>query len=144
MKRYFVILSTVIFSAALLISCSGIRNSDENKVPVVDPASGADYSIVEKDGTHYLVFEDASLYDKPFEGCLQYIMEYDTPIEFRDAVLGGKLDETDKRVIVTEFYKDENGFPICDFNHLYYPATPENCSVSAKMGWWRLFLQLEI
>ncbi len=95
------------------------------------PGEGVfDYSLIERDGIHYLVFDDRSIYSNSTSQVAG--IYFASMAEFKDLVTNGKLSRSQKCVIAGAFYgqgHDENGIVICDFDRLYAPILPEGTYV---------------
>lgn len=86
-----------------------------------------DYELIEQDGEYYIVFDDMTLYDVPND---IGNVKFESFAEFKDTVTNGKLTAWQKRIIVTEFEKNDIGIRICDFNNLLEPHMPNDCKTS--------------
>lgn len=83
-----------------------------------------DYSIVERDGKCYIVFDDAP----KIEGGSHFelaSLTFESIADLRDSVLNKKLTDWQKQVVATAFRKDENGILTCDFDRMYVPIIPD-------------------
>lgn len=96
------------------------------------PTDEKDYSIVQRDGQYYLVFDDPSIYKNLVNGkshLMLAVPHFDSVKELRDTVLNGKLNAWDKYITLSGHQKEKIGVPICDFYHLYVPSLPQGGSV---------------
>lgn len=91
-----------------------------------------DYSIVTRDGTHYIIFDDITKYKLPPEllVSISAYLTFNTVEDARQAVMNGTLNDGEKAHMVLAFPKDDIGIPICDFNNMYVPKLPRKWTVS--------------
>ncbi len=99
---------------------------EDNKQPSTEETEKLqknDYSITERNGKYYIVFDDVSLYESG-EDSEVASLDFKSIKQFKDTVTKGLLSDLDKHTIATAFPKNENGFKMCDFDKLYTPILP--------------------
>ncbi|MBQ9073919.1 MAG: hypothetical protein IJY30_05645 [Muribaculaceae bacterium] len=144
MKKYlsFMICITVTVAlCAILTNCSAIvtNNPSPNKenqssvttdqqTPHGNDLESIDYSIIEQSGQHYIVFDNVSIYESGGQSELAGL-EFATLKEFKNNVTQKKLSDWQMLTIATSFKKDDIGVLICDFDNLYEPTMPTECTI---------------
>lgn len=111
------------------------READASQNISAEPKE-ADYSVISRDGEHFIVFDDITRYqDGMQDGCILYSgVEFPSIKAFKDTVTQGKLDDKQKRIIATVFEKDDRGTVLsCDFNNLYEPKLPAAGSIRSVL-----------
>ena len=117
-----------LFAFILLFVVCVVSTSCSNEV---GEETVMDYSIIDHDGEHIIVFDDISTYQKS-QSSHMVVGELSFPSmkDFKESVTEGKLTKSQKEVMA-RFIKDENGnIPACDFNNLYVPKVSNDCSVN--------------
>lgn len=85
------------------------------------------YTIIEEEGQHYIVFEDPAVYE--YEGQQQLAsVQFNSLTEFKESVTNNKLSASDKEIVAT-FERDEVGILTPDFNNLFEPDIPNDCTI---------------
>ena len=97
---------------------------------IINP-DGADYSLITRDGLHYIVLENEYAVSNGSQ--VSTNIHFSSMKEFKDTVTLGKLSDSQKEIVST-FKKDENGILTCDFNNLYIPALPQN-GIYSDISW---------
>ncbi len=103
-----------------------ITPSENNELSKIETE---DYSIIEDNGSYYIIFADKAQIDSYGQSQLSSL-EFDTIQDFKDAVTKGLLADWQKATIATAFPKNEIGVLSCDFNNLYVPIMPSGGSVT--------------
>ena len=88
-----------------------------------------DYTIIEQNGKHYIVFEDPTVYQIWAVDVAS--VEFNSLADFKDSVMNDKLSVWDKQIMTTVFEKDEVGILTPDFNNLFEPYMPSDCTIDA-------------
>lgn len=134
-----IILAIIALVLLVCVSCGqGLANdtdtTDNNMQDTNDLTDSAqaridteEYSIIEKNGKHYIVFTN---YDNYGDSDVATV-DFDTIKEFKDSVTKGELADYEKATIVTAFKRDENGILSCNFNKLYEPVLPLGGTVTS-------------
>lgn len=103
---------------------SGSNNSQQGEV---------DYKLVEQAGKNYIIFDNIQTYQN--DGLNQLAtLEFESLAELKNAVVNGQLTDRQKGIIATAFEKDKMGVITCDFNKLWEPYMPNDCTID-KIGW---------
>ena len=85
------------------------------------------YTIIEEEGQNYIVFEDPAVYE--YEGQQQLAsVQFNSLTEFKESVTNNKLSASDKEIVAT-FERDEVGILTPDFNNLFEPDIPNDCTI---------------
>ena len=85
------------------------------------------YTIIEQNGKHYIVFEDPTVYDNLDQVQLAEV-QFNSLAEFKNSVINNKLSIGDKEIVAT-FAKDEVGILTPDFNNLFEPYMPDEFQI---------------
>lgn len=85
------------------------------------------YTIIEQNGNHYIVFEDPTVYQ--IWAVDVATVEFNSLADFKDSVMNDKLSVWDKQIIITSFTKDEVGILTPDFNNLFEPYMPDEFQI---------------
>lgn len=113
----------------LLSACSDNANKHNSQntgdyVNLPGYNSSTDYSLVDIDGSKYIIFDRISKYENNGQNQLATI-DFTSVKDFYDVVTKGQLEEWQKSIIVDAFPKDKNGIPTCDFDNLFEPVLPD-------------------
>ena len=85
------------------------------------------YTIIEQNGNHYIVFEDPTVYQ--IWAVDVATVDFNSLADFKDSVMNDKLSVWDKQIMITVFEKDEVGILTPDFNNLFEPYMPDEFQI---------------
>ncbi len=105
----------------------GSKNPD---VEHPDPADELDYTLLETDGTYYLIFDDITVYNSGGKSEVS-TLSFATIKELKDAIKTGDLKEWQKEVIATSFNRDDVGVKVLNLEKLYSPKIPMDGTVDS-------------
>ncbi len=105
-------------------------------LPDPDTPPVVDYTFIERDGIHYMVFDDYSKYK--VRGDRELGVGFDSLEEFRESVLNKQLSEDDIAMfsVFNIFKYDGNWMECVDFDDLRYPVFPNNLKMTREGPIW--------
>ncbi len=130
MKKWILALIVSVILLGLVACVSQPEESQNPNGEHSDSADKLDYTLLEANGTCYLVFNDISVYSGEGKNEVS-TLSFATIKELKDAIKTGNLKEWQKQVIATSFAKDDVGVKVPDLEKLYTPKIPADGTVDS-------------
>jgi len=134
MKKFVIYMVFLIVLCMFVTSCNNNTQTSEDIDSENNAENMSDYSIIQKDGEYFIVFDDISVYQNhPHQDIAN--VSFPSMKNFKYSVTKGLLTDSQKRIMATSFKKNADGsIKSCDFNNLYVPILPETGNTN-KVGW---------